>query len=67
VTETRIHPETGKVLRRGVRRQTVSVGRRSRAVDVPGWYPDDGTDSLHTGADLKTSNEAFLALQNAGD
>lgn len=63
MSETRIHPETGKELRRGVRQQTVCVGSLSRAVDVPGWYPDDDSDALHSGADLKASNEAFKALR----
>ena len=65
MTETRIHPETGKVLRRDVRQQTVSVGSLSRVVDVPGWYPDDDSDSIHSGADLKASNETFQELRAA--
>jgi HTH-type transcriptional regulator/antitoxin MqsA len=63
VTETRVHPETGKLLRRDVRQQTVQVGSLSRIVDVPGWYPDDDSDAIHSGADLKASNEAFKALR----
>jgi HTH-type transcriptional regulator / antitoxin MqsA len=63
VKETRIHPETGKELRRGVRQRTVVVGSLSRTVDVPGWYPDDDSDAIHGGADLKASNEAFKALR----
>ncbi len=39
VPETRIHPETGKVLRREVRQQFVRVGSLSQMVEVPGWYP----------------------------
>ena len=62
--ETRIHSETGKVLYRDVRPQTVVVGSLSRTVDVPGWYPDDGSDAIHSGADLKASNEAFKALRD---
>jgi len=65
MTQTRIHPETGKVLHRDVRSQTISVGSLSRTVDVPGWYPDDDSDSIHSGADLKASNEAFRELQAA--
>ena len=65
MTDTRVHPETGKVLRRDVRSQTVSVGSMSRIVDVPGWYPDDDSDSIHSGADLKTSDEAFQELRAA--
>lgn len=63
MSETRIHPETGKELRRGVRQQTVCVGSLSRTVDVPGWYPDDDSDAIHSGADLKASNEAFKTLR----
>jgi HTH-type transcriptional regulator/antitoxin MqsA len=62
VTNTRIHPETGKVLRRDTRAQTVRVGSLTREVQVPGWYPDDGSDSIHTGAELKASNDAFREL-----
>lgn len=63
MSEIRIHPETGKELRRGVRSQTVCVGSLSRTIDVPGWYPDDDSDAIHSGADLKPSNEAFKALR----
>jgi HTH-type transcriptional regulator / antitoxin MqsA len=65
VTDTRVHPETGKVLRRGVRSQTVSIGSMSRIVEVPGWYPDDDSDSIHSGGDLMTSDEAFRELRTA--
>jgi HTH-type transcriptional regulator/antitoxin MqsA len=63
MSETRIHPETAKELRRCVRQQTVCVGSLSRTVAVPGWYPDDDSDAIHSGADLKASNEAFKTLR----
>ena len=63
MTDTRIHPETGKTLRRDTRAQTVTVGSLSRVVDVAGWYPDDDSDSIHTGAELKASNDAFKELR----
>ena len=53
VSRMRIHPETGKELRRDVRPQTIVVGTISRTIGVPGWYPDDESDSVHTGADLR--------------
>lgn len=65
MTDTRIHPETGKLLRRDVRQQTISVGSLSRLVEVPGWYPDDDSDAIHSGADLKASNQVFLELRAA--
>ncbi len=64
MTETRVHPETGKTLRREVRTQTVSFGSMTRAVDVPGWYPDDDSDSIHSGADLAESDRAFRELRS---
>ena len=63
--DTRIHPETGKLLRRAVRQQIVRVGSFSTTVDVPGWYPDDGSDSIHNGADLAASNETFKVMRLA--
>jgi len=59
MTKTRIHPETGKPLRRGVRTQLVKFGSMSRSIDVPGWYPDDDSHSIHTGADLEESDHVF--------
>lgn len=63
MSEKRVHPETGQVLHRGVRPQTVCVGSLSREIDVPGWYPEDDGDAIHSGADLKVLNEAFKALR----
>jgi HTH-type transcriptional regulator/antitoxin MqsA len=65
VTETRIHPETGSTLRRDVRPQVVAFGSMRRTVDVPGWYPDDDGDSIHTGAELAESDRAFRELKAA--
>ena len=63
MSEMRIHPETGKELRRGVRQQTIVVGSLSRTIDVPGWYPEDDSDAIHSGADLKALNETYKALR----
>ena len=65
MTDTRIHPETGKALRRGVRAQTIRFGSMTRGVEVPGWYPDDDSDSIHSGADLAASDAAFSELKAA--
>jgi HTH-type transcriptional regulator/antitoxin MqsA len=64
VAETRIHPETGETLRRGVRRQTVRYGSLARAVDVPGWYPEGAGDGVHTGPDLAAADGAFRELRD---
>lgn len=63
MSETRIHPETGQLLRRDVRSQIVRVGSLSQVVDVPGWYPDGEGDAIHSGADLKDSDAVFQSLR----
>ena len=65
MNDTKIHPETGKLLTRQTRKEAVSFGPLKREVEVHGWYPADGSDSLHTGADLKEANEAFKDLRAA--
>lgn len=65
MSKTRIHPETGKTLRRGLCPQTVKFGSMSRVVEVPGWYPDDDGDSMHSGADLTESDRVFRELKAA--
>ena len=65
MVETRIHPETGKILHRDVRPQTVRFGALSQTVNVPGWYPDDDSDAIHTGADLSESDRVFKELRTA--
>ena len=65
MTKTRIHPETGKTLRRDVRPQTVKFGSMTRIVEVPGWYPDDDSDAIHSGADLTESDRVFQELKAA--
>jgi HTH-type transcriptional regulator/antitoxin MqsA len=64
VADTRIHPETGETLRRGVRRRTVRYGSLSREVEVPGWYPQDGGDGVHSGTDLAEADRAFRELRD---
>lgn len=61
--ETRVHPETGAVLRRGVRREVIRFGSLSETVEVPGWYPDDDGEGLHSGADLAESDRVFRRLR----
>jgi HTH-type transcriptional regulator/antitoxin MqsA len=65
MVETRVHPTTGKTLRRDVRTRVVTFGSMSRAVETPGWYPDDDSDSIHSGADLAQSDRAFQDLKAA--
>ena len=62
--QTRIHPETGAPLTRGVRRQTVRHGPLCQDVDVAGWYPEEPQgDGLHSGADLVAADQALAELK----
>ncbi len=63
MAQTRIHPETGETLQRGVRRQSVRYGSLAREVEVPGWYPDEGDEGVHTGTDLAASEAAYRELR----
>lgn len=65
MAETRIHPETGKTLKRDVRPMLVQYGSMSREAQLPGWYPDDDDEGIHSGADLKAADEAFAELRKA--
>lgn len=65
MAQTRIHPVTGKELTRSIRVQTVSFGALSKDVEVPGWYPDDESDSIHSGADLEAKEQALSELRKA--
>lgn len=60
----RIHPETGATLHRGVRRQTVRYGSLARELEVPGWYPVDGDEGVHTGTDLAEADRIYRELRD---
>lgn len=54
----RVHPVTGKLLNRGVREEALRSGGREEVILVPGWYPDDNSDAIHTGEDLRAFEDA---------
>ena len=60
---TRVHPETGERLRRGVRPFTVTYKGQSKVVRQPGWYPKGEGDALFTGRDLDAAETALAALK----
>ena len=62
--ETRIHPETGKTLKRGVRTMLIRYGSLAREADVPGWYPEGDGDAIHSGADLRAADDIFAVLRD---
>jgi HTH-type transcriptional regulator / antitoxin MqsA len=58
-----IHPETGAVLKRDVRRKTLTYKGVERAFELPGWWPADDGDGLLEPGDLKVSSRAFDELK----
>lgn len=62
--ETRIHPETGEILRRDVRAIEFSYKGEKITVDMPGWYPDEGDDGIFTHEDMKISDQALRILKS---
>lgn len=61
---TRLHPETGEKLRRGVRPFTVRYGGLARTVDLPGWYPaGKKNDGVHIGDDMAAADRALAELK----
>lgn len=63
---TRLHPETGAVLVRGVRRVTLSYRSQRETVDLPGWYKEDDPSAdtgLHDARDLLVSDRAVNLMK----
>jgi len=63
VAATRIHPETGSVLKRSVQRRKLEYKGVERAFDLPGWWPADDGDGILEADDLKIVDEAFNELR----
>ena len=61
---TRIHPETGEILRRDVRSIEFSYKGEKIFVDMPGWYPENGDDGIFTHEDMKISDQALRMLKS---
>jgi HTH-type transcriptional regulator/antitoxin MqsA len=61
--DTMVSPETGEVLRRDVRPFVVTYKGKSRTVDLPGYYPENGDDGIHVGDDMEVTDAALRALK----
>jgi len=61
--QTMIHPETGALLSRLRRMETVQYMGLSRTVEVEAYWPEDDGDGVLVGSDSDTLEEAFLALR----
>lgn len=56
-------PVTGAPMRRDVRPMTLTYKGESLTFDMPGWYCDASDESVHTGADMKTSDHMLNRLR----
>lgn len=61
--ETMIHPETGEILRRDVRPVEYEYKGEKITVDMPGWYPVEGTDGICSMEDMKVASKALEILK----
>lgn len=61
--DTMVSPETGEILRRGVRPFVVTYKGESVTVDLPGYYPKGGNDGVHVGDDMTAADQALRALK----
>ncbi len=64
-TNTMIHPETGKLLRRDIRPVEFTYKGEKITVDMPGWYPEDKNDDdgVFSWEDMDVSDDALRILK----
>lgn len=62
-TSAPLSPVTGKPMVRDVRPLVVTFGKKTATVDMPGWYGDGNSDSIHTAEDMKVSDAALAELR----
>lgn len=58
-----ICPKTGEPMFRNVRTMTLTYKGQSTTFDMPGWYCKKSDESIHDGADMKTSDRALNELK----
>jgi putative zinc finger/helix-turn-helix YgiT family protein len=61
--ETMIHPETGALLRRRKRFETITYMDQTRVVEVEGWFPGDDGDGVLMGADAAPLDAALAEMK----
>jgi HTH-type transcriptional regulator / antitoxin MqsA len=61
--ETMIHPETGALLTRGLRQETVTYMGLSRVINASGWWPEDGGDGVIAGSDHDAFDAALAEMK----
>ena len=64
-TDTMIHPETGKLLRRDIRPIKFTYKGETVILDMPGWYPEDkdDDDGVFSQEDMKVHDKALDILE----
>jgi HTH-type transcriptional regulator/antitoxin MqsA len=67
LAETMASPETGEVLRRGLRPVVLIYRDRSVTVDLPGYYPEGDGESVHVGDDMTVADAALRQLKEELD
>ena len=65
--QTMTCPETGEVLRRGVRPFTFVYKGEAATVDLPGFYPDGDGDGVLVGDDMAPADAALRELKERID
>ncbi|MDP3411087.1 type II toxin-antitoxin system MqsA family antitoxin [Bosea sp. (in: a-proteobacteria)] len=65
--KTMISPETGETLRRGTRPFLVTYRHKSMTVELPGYYPETGSEGVHVGDDMAISDLALRTLKEEID
>jgi len=63
--KTMTHPETGAILHRARRVETVSYMGMSKAVEIEGWFPDNDGDGILIGDDSAPLDAALSELKAA--
>jgi HTH-type transcriptional regulator/antitoxin MqsA len=59
----RIHPETGKELRRGERDMTVAFKGMTRVVRMKGWFPEGSEDGIFERGDAAVVDRALAEMK----
>lgn len=65
--ETMASPDTGEILRRGVRPFDVCYKGETLTVDLPGYYPQGVGEGVHIGDDMSVVDEAIRSLKEKID
>ncbi|MGP0058999.1 MAG: type II toxin-antitoxin system MqsA family antitoxin [Beijerinckiaceae bacterium] len=65
--DTMISPETGEILRRGVRPFQATYKGLHLVVDLPGYYPSNEGEGVHIGEDMAIADEAIRSLKEKAD